>query len=265
MAQPARAQSILIAVPTTGGLMKAKTAESLVNLMRVLTRAGVDADLRNIDNSDIVTVRNMYANMLLESDRWDSMLFIDSDMQFAPRVVTKLIAFNAPVSSVACTKRYIDLEKFAEAMREHGDMERARAASHRFNTLLTWDNRKGGQVRRKGGFCTVAAVGMAVCLIRKTALQAMVDAGAVDKRKDVYEGVVKNSWGFFDFVQYSGMTLTEDYSFCHRWNYVMGEPLWVCTDEIVGHIGDFVYSGRYAIDLDTFLETRKRERIPAEG
>jgi len=265
VAEQARAQKILIAVPTTGGLMKAKTAESLVNLVRVLTRAGIEADLRNIDNSDVVTVRNMYANMVLESDRWDSLLFIDSDMQFAPRVVNKLIAFNAPVSSVACTKRYIDLEKFGEAMREHGDVERARAASHRFNTLLTWDNRKGGQVRRKGAFCTMAAVGMAVCLIRKSALQAMVDAGAVEKRKDVYEGVVKHSWGFFDFVHYAGMTLTEDYSFCHRWNYVMGEPLWVCVDEIVGHIGDFAYSGRYQIELDAFLDARKPEKAAVEG
>ena len=265
MAQEARVQKILIAVPTTGGLMKAKTAESLVNLVRVLTRGGIEADLRNIDNSDIVTVRNMYANMLLESDRWDSLLFIDSDMQLLPRTVSKLIAFNAPVSAVACTKRYIDLEKFGEAFREHGDMERARAASHRFNTLLTWNNRKGGQVRRKGGFCTVAAVGMAVCLIKKSALQAMVDKEAVPRRTDVYEGVVKNSWGFFDFVQYSGMTLTEDYSFCHRWTYGMGEPLWVCTDEIVGHIGDFAYSGNYQIDLDTFLEARKPAKVAKEA
>jgi cellulose synthase/poly-beta-1,6-N-acetylglucosamine synthase-like glycosyltransferase len=249
-------------VPTTGGLMKARTAECLVNLVKVLAKNGIEADLRNINNSDIVTVRNLYANMLLESDRWDSLLFIDSDMAFHPRVITKLIAFNAPVSAAACTKRHIDLAKFGAAMRDHGDIERARAESVFFNTLLTWDNRKGGKFLRKGGFATFAAVGMAVCLIKKEALQLMVDEGAVDKRQDVYEGVTKTSWNFFDFILYAGVTLTEDYSFCHRWNFRMKQPLWVCIDEIVDHIGDFNFSGRYTIVFDRLMAERAKP-LPA--
>jgi hypothetical protein len=242
-----RLKSLLIAVPTTGGSMKAKTAESLVNLMRALTQHGIAAQLYNINNSDIVTVRNMYANMVLDSDRWDGLLFIDSDMQFTPRVINRMISLNEPVSAAACTKRHIDLEKFGESMRDHGDIELAQAEAVKFNTMLRWDNRKKARIRHRAGFYTMAAVGMAVCLIRRSALQLMVDEGAVEERMDVYDGIPKKSWAFFDFIKYSGVTLTEDYSFCHRWTHVMQRNLWICTDEIVHHIGDFPYSGRYSL------------------
>jgi hypothetical protein len=251
--------NILIAVPTTGGQMKSRTAESLAQLMKVLTKNGIDADLRNINNSDIVTVRNQYANSLLNSDKWDSLLFIDSDMAFTPRVVLRMIKLNAPVSAAACTKRHIDLEKFANGIREHGDMERARAEASFFNTLITWDNSKKTIVQMKDGFYSMAAVGMAMCLIQKSALEAMIEEGAVEQRQDVYEGVKRTSWAFFDFVKYHDLTLTEDYSFCHRWTHMMKRPLWVCADEIVEHIGDFPYWGRYSTMLQKLLQPGSSE------
>jgi len=259
-----RLKSLLIAVPTTGGSMKAKTAESLVNLMRVLTQNGIAAQIHNINNSDIVTVRNIYANMVLDSNRWDGLLFIDSDMQFTPRVINRMINLNEMVVAAACTKRHIDLEVFGAAMREHGDLERAQAEAVKFNTMLRWDNRKKARIRHRAGFYTMASIGMAVCLIRREALQLMVDEGAVEKRIDVYDGVPKTSWSFFDFVKYAGVTLTEDYSFCHRWTHVMQRNLWVCTDEIIHHIGDFPYSGRYSLIFEKTIGAEAKAKLTGE-
>ncbi len=245
-------KSVLIAVPSTGGVIKAKTTESLVRLMRTLTRNGIDAEFNNIDGSDVVTVRNVYANLVLNSKRWDSLLFIDSDMQFDPKVIAKMIRLNVGVAAAACTTREIDLMKFGEAMRVHGDLDRARAESSRFNVLKTWNAKKPVAVHRRGGFYTMAAVGMAVCLIRKHALEAMVDEAAVSKRVDVVDGVATASWGFFDSETVGEIRLLEDYSFCYRWSNKMSRPLWVCTDEEIRHLGEFAYSAKYDA-LHTFL------------
>lgn len=245
-------KSVLIAVPSTGGVIKAKTTESLVRLMRTLTENGIHAEFNNIDGSDVVTVRNVYANLVLNSKRWDSLLFIDSDMQFEPKVVAKMIRLNVEVVGAACTTREIDLKKFGEAMRVHGDLDRARAESSRFNVLKTWNAKEPVTVQRRGGFYTMAAVGMAVCLIRKQALEAMVDAAAVSKRVDVVDGVSTASWGFFDSESVGEVRLLEDYSFCYRWTKKMGRPLWVCTDEEIRHLGEFGYSAKYNA-LHTFL------------
>ncbi|MDB5698780.1 MAG: hypothetical protein JWN69_1584, partial [Alphaproteobacteria bacterium] len=252
LAQQTPVKSILIAVPSTGGVIKAKTAESLVRLVRNLTRGGVHADINNIDGSDIVTVRNLYANMVLNAERWDSLLFIDSDMQFEPHVVAKMIGLNVGVAAAAYTTREIDLKKFGEGMRVHGDLDRARAESSRFNVVPSWNKNKKTVTKRRGGFYTMAAVAMGVCLIRKQALEAMVREAAVGKRVDVVDGVARPSWGFFDFEKIGEITLLEDYSFCYRWTMKMGRPLWVCVDEDIRHLGEFAYTGKY----DTLLDVK---------
>ncbi len=244
-------QSLLIATPTTGGTIKAKTAETLSNLVKVLTRLNIDTQVHIINNSDIVTARNLYANMVFNSERWDALLFIDSDMSFKPEVIVRLIKLNVPVSAVACTKKIMELDKFASSFAVHNDIERARTESVYFNTMLSW----GGAftVRRTEGFVTAAAVGMAVCLIKKQALKALVAGDAVEQRLNVYEGVKSTSWGFFDYTKHDGITLTEDYAFCYRWTKLLGRPLWVSTDAAVDHIGDFNYSGNYSLKLEELL------------
>jgi hypothetical protein len=256
-----KAQNILIAVPTTGGNIKAKTAESLIKLVKVLTRRGIDADIHNINNSDVIAARNRYANMVLQSDKWDSLLFIDSDMQFRPRAVLRMIEFNAPVCAAACTTREFDLEKFGQAMRDHGDIERAKAESSRFNVLDRWGARQRVVVRRRAGFVTSAAVGMAICLIKKTALEQMVAAGVVSERVDRFgEGKETRSWAFFDLVRAKDVVFSEDFSFCHRWTRQMNRLLWVCVDEDIGHLGDYAFSGSY----QTILEQRLAGAVPLE-
>ena len=260
MAEPQKASKILIAVPTTGGTTKSKTTESLVKLMKVLTRRGIDADIHNIDNSDIVTARNRYANIVLDSDHWDSLLFIDSDMQFKPKAVLRMIELNVPIAAAACTTRELDIEKFAGSIREHGDVDRARADASRFNVLPHWG--KGTGVKTRGHFYAFAAVGMAICLIKKFALEQMIAEKVVEQRIDRFgNGIEMKSWGFFDLVKVSSTAFSEDFSFCHRWTGRMKRPLWVCVDEEIGHIGEYAFSARYL----TVLQNRLPDQAEAEA
>jgi hypothetical protein len=250
MAGNAPIKNLLVAVPTMGGIMKSKTAESLFRLSKALTRNGVDANILNIDASDVVTVRNLYANMVLNSDRLDGLLFVDSDMQFPPRLVLKMLALNAEAVAAAYPKKKIDLDQLMKTAQDHGDLARARAQSSDYNLMLRWDNRKAVRVKRRGGFLSMAAAGMGCSLIARSALQAMVDEGAAPKRIDVRNSVKEVSWGFFDPVKLGQIVLGEDFSFWHRWTKVLGRDLWVCVDEEVGHIGDFAYSGLYSLLLE---------------
>ncbi len=239
-------KSILVAVPTMGGIMKSKTAESLFTLSKALARNGINADIRNIDASDVVTVRNIYANTVLKSDRWDGLLFVDSDMQFPPRLVMKMLALKTDMAAVAYPKKKIDLDAFANAVRDHGDTAKARAQSSDFNILLTWNNRERKPIRKRGGFCAMAAAGMGCSLISKAALQAMVEAKTVPRRIDIRNSVKEDSWGFFDPVKLGQVVLGEDFSFWYRWTKLLGRDLWVCVDEEVSHVGDYGYSGLYS-------------------
>ena len=258
---------ILIAVPTMAGIMKAKTATTLVMLMRQLTRAGVEAEYLNIDSADIIYARNSYANHVLTSKGLDGLLFVDSDMQFRPALVMKMLGLEADVVGVAYPKRELNLDKFSRAMAEAGAFSqpaktKALAKAYNFTVLPSWDSPRLPQLKVQHGFTKMAGVGMGCTLISRAALQAMVDGKVVERRRDIMEGRETVSWGFFDSVKVDDIPLSEDYSFCYRWNRQLGRDIWVCVDEPVSHLGEFGYQARYIDGLD-FVGGPAQRRKPA--
>jgi len=241
---------ILIAVPTMAGVMKAKTATTLVLLMRQLTKAGVEAEYLNVDSSDIVYARNLYAREVLNSKTLDGLLFVDSDMQFRPALVMKMLGLQADLVAAAYPKRMLDLDKFAAAMVEAGAATpearlKVLANTLQYTVVPSWDTPKVGKMAVKRGFTRMAAAGMGCALISRGVLETMIAEKAVERRKDVIDGVEHVGWGFFDCVKVGDISLSEDFSFCYRWTRTLGRDLWVCVDETVSHLGDFVYQGRY--------------------
>ena len=241
---------ILIAVPTMAGLIKAKTATTLVMLMRQLTRAGIEAEYLNVDSSDIVYARNLFARQVLESKTLDGLLFVDSDMQFRPALVLKMLRLEADLVGVAYPKRSLDLDQFARAMAKAGAFSpeaklKALANTYQYTVVPSWDSIKVERLKVVRGFAKMAGAGMGCTLISRAALQAMIDGKVVDRRKDVMDGVEQISWGFFDVVKVGEISLSEDFSFCYRWTRLLGRDLWVCVDEPITHLGDFSHQARY--------------------
>lgn len=241
---------ILIAVPTMAGLMKAKTATTLVLLMRQLTSAGVTAEYLNVDSSDIVYARNFFAREMLRLEVLDGLLFVDSDMQFRPALVRKMLNLGADVVATAYPKRTLDMNQYSRAMAAAGGFSpeakaRALANTYNFTVVPSWSEPKPKRMVVAAGFAKMAAAGMGCTLISRAALQAMIDGKVVEQRKDIIDGDEQLSWGFFDCIKVGDVTLSEDFSFCYRWTRLLGRDLWVNIDETVTHLGDFNHEARY--------------------
>lgn len=239
-------QNILLALPTVSMSMKSGTALSVAHIIKSLQAAGVDVDLHNIDSAEIVTARDMFANMVLHSDKWDSLLFIDSDMAFRPELILKMVNFGADVMAAACPRRSLSLERLIAGMQEHGQLRRALAQASDFTVKMDWDGQQASPMHVERGFCSAAAVGMACALISRDALIAMVEKEVVKPRPDLRDTKGRTCWSFFGIVEANGQRFGEDYSFCYRWTALMKNELWVCVDEEVSHIGHFSYTARYA-------------------
>jgi hypothetical protein len=257
---------ILIAVPTMGGLIKAKTTTTLVLLMRQLTRAGVAAEYLNIDSSDIVYARNYYAAAVLKSEVLDGLLFVDSDMQFRPLLVMKMLRLEADVVAAAYPKRSLNLDQLARALIKadsHSPAATVKALAnvYQYTVVPSWESPRGVKLSLKAGFAKMAAAGMGCTLISRAALQAMIDGGAVDRRKDIINGKEELSWGFFDNLKVGDITLSEDFSFCYRWTRTLGRDLWVNVDEEITHLGDFGHRARY-IDRLAIVATPAAADLP---
>lgn len=239
---------LMIALPTTSQSMKSSTALTVANLAKLMQSNGIDAYLHNIDSAEIVTARDMFANMVLYSDDLDGLIFIDSDMAFDPEIMMKMLRTQQDVVAAACTRRTLNLDTLLTASQQHGNVARAIAQASDFTVKLTWDDRENVPVEIIDGFCRAAAVGMACAYISKRALVAMVEAKAVEPRLDLSAGPGQTCWSFFAPVAPDGVRLGEDYSFCYRWTQMMKRELFVCVDENIIHCGDYNYSARF-IDL----------------
>ncbi len=237
-------RSVLIAVPTTSQSMLAATALSIAGATRALTLAGVNVGLHNIDSAEIVTARDMFANMVLHSTAWDSLLFIDSDMCFPERLIQRMMAFGAPVVAAAYPRRSLDLKALATGLGIHGDLGKALAEASSFTVKLSWKD-EPRTVSLRDGFCEAAAVGMGCALISREALEKMVKRKVVKPRLDLRSSEGETCYSFFDHVKVPGERLSEDYSFCHRWTAELREKLWICTDEEIAHVGHFEYRASF--------------------
>lgn len=229
-----------------GGGMKTGTTLSIVDTMQALQARGIRAAIHNVDSAEIVTARDMLANMVLHSDDWDGLLFIDSDMAFRPDLILKLVDADSEVAAAACPRRQLSLERFSTAVREHGNISKAVAQASDFTVNFSWQATGPIEIAIRNGFIKAAAVGMAIALISKSALRALVDAKLVDKRRDLSSGTGAPCYSFFDITTSRGTRLGEDYSFCYRWTAKLKRELLVCVDEEVTHIGFYPYKARFA-------------------
>ena len=246
-------KSVLLAVPTMGGIMKSRTAETLVLVTRQLTRAGIDVSFLNVDSSEIVSARNYYGNLILNSPKLDALLFVDSDMLFRPAVVMKMVALDVEAAAAAYPSRKMDMARFTKAMAKHGDMDKAHAQSMEFTLIANWNGPRRPALKSRKGFVSLAATGLGCALISRSVFETMVEKGVVEKRAEVRQGERAESWGFFDPVRLGDVMLGEDFSFWHRWTAKLKRELWVCVDEKIGHIGQHIYSARYGDLLSSLI------------
>jgi hypothetical protein len=238
--------SILIALPTTNQTMKSATAITVAQTVKTLLESGVEVELHNIDSAEIVTARDMFTNMLLYTDAWTSVLFVDSDMQFDPSLIMRMIQLQADVVGAAYPRRTLDLPKLLSCYGDHQNLGRAVAQASSFTCKLHWDEDDEHKVEVRDGFRKAAAVGMGCALISKSALQEMISARVVRPRLDLNAGEGRTCWSFFENIEQGESRLGEDYSFCYRWTEMMKRDLWIAVDDAVSHIGSYSYTARFS-------------------
>ena len=100
------------------------------------------------------------------------------------------------------------------------------------------------------GFMQVDGCGAGVLLIARTAIETMLQ-----KMPDLSDPTAKANSPLaanldrliraFEPLRVNGALLSEDFSFCHRWNACGGE-VWVNTAHEIEHIGLHRFKGRYS-------------------
>jgi hypothetical protein len=236
---------LLVALPSFRHLVTAQCAVTLFNLRGCLDEVGVESAIANVEGADVVLARNSLATMVLSDPSFSHVFFIDDDMAFDANIVVEMLRLDLPLVSVMAPRRRLTLERVHEAA-THGD-NALKASTKALDFVMRLPKGQSEPVIEHG-LAKVDGIGMAVTLIRRDVLETMVAKGLAAPKKSRKPGIEPDIFGFFDpvFDPEENNTLSEDYSFCHRWVNGCGGEIFAMTEHAISHIGPYAYRGRYA-------------------
>lgn len=222
---------LFVATPTADGIALAPYVASLAATISHLAERGITTVYRTLDGTDLVRQRNLLVDAFLRSG-CTHLLFIDSDMVFAPDLAERLLRFRKRLIGAVYSKRFLDLARLKELCRSQ-TFERALPLAYDWN-LVPLD----GQVVVQGGICQVAALPGGFLLIERECLEEMSARLSVpDMVAETGQGSVKaffrETWGPDRGV------VDLDYSFCDFWRAADGE-VWAYPAAEIRHVGDTV-------------------------
>ena len=221
-------RSLFIALPAYDFKVSLKLALSLARFAQSAPRHGIDIQIGSICGCSVVSrARNLLVQDFLETDCTD-LLFIDSDINFDPEDVYRLMAWGSDPKKgiVAGVPRVRDAKATYIMSLDHDE-----------NNALTMDAM--GLVRAK-------RVATAFMLVRREVFEALIEANPkwnyYDPRTDSTLSAV------FDFKVTAEGYIGEDFLFCDRAREI-GYEVWVDPTIKLGHMGVQEYMGDFGNDV----------------
>lgn len=221
-------KSIFIALPAYDFKVSLKLAVSLAKFSRASAEHGIDIQLGSICGCSVVSrARNLLAKDMLES-KCDYLLFIDSDINFEPDDIFRLMAWGT------------DPKKGIVAA-----VPRTRNESKVYIATLDYD--ENGDLTMNGmGLVRAKRVATAFMLVRREVFETLEkehpEWAYYDSKTD------RTLSCMFDFQLAEEGYIGEDFLFCDRVRD-HGFEVWIDPTITLGHMGVQEYVGNYGNDV----------------
>ena len=222
-------KSIFIALPAYDFKVSLKLAVSLARFAQAAPQHGIDIQIGSICGCSVVSrARNLLAQDMLDS-KGDYRLFIDSDINFEPDDILRLMAWASA-----------DPKKGIVAA-----VPRTRSEDKVYIATLNYDDNNELTMNRMG-LVRAERVATAFMLVRREVFVTMAAAHPewryYDKRSD------RTVPCLFDFQLTEEGYVGEDFLFCDRARE-LGFEVWVDPSITLGHMGVQEYVGNFGKDV----------------
>jgi len=229
---------ILVGTPTYNGQL---TTHYTGSLLALWSEFGGQLDWKTTSGTLLAWARNTLASLMLESDH-THLLFVDSDIDFPPGLIRRMLEFDAPIVSAVCPHRVLDVHRFHAMARAHDDPGSAWARSLSFVMELETPHVE------RDGFYRARRTGTGLMLIKREVFETLKQALPELYRPAAgsyyeHQGLSHVLQCFDPAYDENGVAMGEDVSFTRRWQATGGD-LWVVFDDTVGHVGPFVFRAR---------------------
>jgi hypothetical protein len=240
------ATDIFVAVPGFGQIISSTTFLATHALRQHLASKGIGGGITTLSFPDIAELRSMFLTVWYDTMKQSThILFIDSDMGFAPELVTDMLVFNEPLVGTVYPQRKLP---------------------------LSWAGSGTGasMTERRGDHMLVEGVGFGCTLIRRDLVTKMIEKfpELIDTRLQLHPaGETLRQTGtnrllrFFEKLDLPERGLvSEDLSFCLRWKECGGQ-VWANIGHRMSHVGPYDYAGRYLDVVEAIANAPKLEAV----
>jgi hypothetical protein len=164
---------------------------------------------------------------------WTHLLWVDADIRFSPQHAFRLLESGHPVSATPYAMKALNWDRMAQV---GGDVNTLKAASvHTVVNVLP-------DAEQANGFIKALDAGTGFMCIQRAVLEQMIAAHPeLEYTSDSVTGEGSKRWALFDCVIEDGRYLSEDYTFCRRWQK-LGGVVWVdVASPNLGHQGSYTF------------------------
>ena len=221
-----RKHNIFFATPCYGGMITDQFFLSMFRVAQTLMTHGINFRLTTLRNESLITrARNILTAMFLESE-CSHLMFIDADIEFDAESILRALAYDKPIMAAAYPKKALPVQY---------------AINFKFKDQAT------KQVRVENGAIEVLDASTGFFLIKREVIEKMIQAyPELHYRNDsnIDEKFNKYCYSLFDTIHdpEDNRYLSEDYTFCRRWQKIGGE-IWLDPNTKLNHIGAYTFEG----------------------
>ncbi len=249
---------ILLACPAYGGVVHVPFFESVLKLQKICFLNNILLTVFPLSNESLIPRgRNFYCALTLANPNITHLLFIDTDIEFDPDSIIRMLKFDKEIVCGPYPKKHIDLKKVRDIILKNPEIDLDKLESKTLEYVVNLlPLKEGGIIQHTNGFIKCMYAGTGFMLIKRDLLLKMKEKFPELKYTNDVNGYDSpetrdNFYAFFDcFVDpVSKRYLSEDYAFCQRFLEIGGD-IWLDILCNLNHIGLRKYSGRYQTIFD---------------
>ena len=249
-----RQKHIFIATPCYGGQLGEPYFRSMMRFAILCNKYDIKYTISTLANESLITRgRNTLVSFFMENPEATHLFFIDADIEFNPEDILRMVAYDKPIVVGAYPKKAVNWNSIIQAAREDETETAETIEGHSSNYVVNFDfikdsnGNRTGQVQIVDNLVKLKDAGTGFMCIQKDVIQQMFDKMPETKYVNDINVDAKFEpfmYALFDCIidPESRRYLSEDYTFCRRWQDMGGE-VWLDPRTALNHVGHYTFRG----------------------
>ena len=252
--QVLRDKHIFIATPCYGGQLGEPYFRSMMRLAILCNKYDIQFTVSTLANESLITRgRNTLVSFFMEHPEATHLFFVDADIEFDPNDMLRMVAYDRDVVVGAYPKKAVNWDSIITAARSNQDENANTIEGHSSNYVVNFDFLKDEhgtpqpQIQIRDNLIKLKDAGTGFMCIKKEVIQKMFDKHPDLKYVNdinVDAKFEKHMYALFDCIidPESRRYLSEDYTFCRRWQDMDGE-VFLDPRTALNHVGHYTFRG----------------------